>query len=262
MRRETAAINGLSALVLFLGFMLMMVDLSAAEPKDGPNLRESWESTLGGRLYDDWALTIGKNPPKTTHPNYPATSTQKGSTTWRCKECHGWDYRGKEGAYGKGSHYTGIKGINGMAGASLKKIVSILRDRTHRFNHKMLPKREARALARFVSIGQIGMGELINAKDKSARGDSKLGKRLYNFSCVKCHGEDGQQQNFKSATEPQFLGTLAWINPWEVIHKARFGQPGEYMLTYGEYFDRYASGYLIKSGDLADILSYTQSLPK
>lgn len=28
---------------------------------------------------------------------------------------HGWDYMGKDGVYGKGGHFTGIKGIQGAA---------------------------------------------------------------------------------------------------------------------------------------------------
>jgi thiosulfate dehydrogenase len=63
----------------------------------------------GALLYDNWPLEalvlIGK-----THPSYPAEGKVKGDSTWRCKECHGWDYKGKAGAYSSGKHYTGIKG--------------------------------------------------------------------------------------------------------------------------------------------------------
>ena len=38
-----------------------------------------------------------------------------GADTWRCKECHGWDYAGKDGAYGSGDHRTGIVGVLGTA---------------------------------------------------------------------------------------------------------------------------------------------------
>ena len=251
-----------SLATLLLASMLIAFDLAAVEPDKSLTVRDMWEATLGGRLYDDWAKTLDQRSPQSTHPSYPKSSAKKGRDTWRCKECHGWDYRGKDGAYGSGSHKTGIKGINAMAGKSLKKIVAVLRNRTHRYNRKLLPDKAAKALARFVSVGQIGMESITDARNHASSGDKERGQRLYALSCVQCHGVDGRQHNFKSDNEPQFLGTLAWINPWEVMHKARFGQPGEYMLTYGEFFDRFASGYLVKSEDIADILAYSQSLPR
>src|SRR3989338_7187253 len=65
----------------------------------------------GGVLYDSWYGALGKEAPKETHPAYPKAGKQKGATTWRCKECHGWDYKGASGVYSKGGHYTGIPGI-------------------------------------------------------------------------------------------------------------------------------------------------------
>ena len=39
------------------------------------------------------------------------TNTRTGAATWRCKECHGWDYMGVDGQYGHGPHKTGFPGI-------------------------------------------------------------------------------------------------------------------------------------------------------
>ena len=61
-----------------------------------------WAISRGGQLYDKWWEVIEAEEPKTTHPAYPAKGEKKGSATWRCKECHGWDYKGVDGAYGKG----------------------------------------------------------------------------------------------------------------------------------------------------------------
>ena len=58
---------------------------------------------------------IEGDEPKGTHPAYPKAGKQKDSTTWRCKECHGWDYKGLDGAYAKGSHFSGTKGVRGVA---------------------------------------------------------------------------------------------------------------------------------------------------
>ncbi|MCF8052775.1 MAG: hypothetical protein K9L59_16155 [Desulfobacterales bacterium] len=68
----------------------------------------------GGQLYDDWwKTTLDTEKPKKDYHLWKEQSTNKrsGYDTYRCKECHGWDYRGKNGAYGKGSHYTGFKGV-------------------------------------------------------------------------------------------------------------------------------------------------------
>jgi hypothetical protein len=68
----------------------------------------------GGQLYDNWwKATIDTDKPQKDHPLWKEQSTnnRNGYDTYRCKECHGWDYRGKNGAYGKGSHHTGFKGV-------------------------------------------------------------------------------------------------------------------------------------------------------
>src|SRR3990170_8450749 len=68
---------------------------------------------LGGKLYDNWMKTAGVATPEGNSPLWAgqATNTRSGADTWRCKECHGWDYKGKDGAYAKGSHLTGFPGV-------------------------------------------------------------------------------------------------------------------------------------------------------
>jgi thiosulfate dehydrogenase len=59
---------------------------------------QAYTISRGGQLYDNWWEALGTKGPTTTHPSYPAASEQKGDTTWRCIECHGWDYLGAAGA--------------------------------------------------------------------------------------------------------------------------------------------------------------------
>ncbi|MDO8567184.1 MAG: hypothetical protein Q7R57_00545, partial [Dehalococcoidales bacterium] len=68
---------------------------------------------LGGKLYDNWMNTAKIATPKENSPLWATqtTNTRTGVDTWRCKECHGWDYKGKDGAYSKGSHLTGFTGV-------------------------------------------------------------------------------------------------------------------------------------------------------
>jgi thiosulfate dehydrogenase len=73
------------------------------------------DAVRGGKLYDRWWVVNGVPEPTGDHPLYPNNGQQSGSVTYRCKECHGWDYKGLDGAYGSGSHFTGILGVFGTA---------------------------------------------------------------------------------------------------------------------------------------------------
>jgi cysteine-rich repeat protein len=70
----------------------------------------------GGRLYDRWWSQIAASEPASDHPLWAyrpdlVSNPATGGTTWRCKECHGWDYKGVAGQYGAGPHRTGFGGI-------------------------------------------------------------------------------------------------------------------------------------------------------
>ncbi|WP_348253250.1 hypothetical protein, partial [Salmonella enterica] len=77
-----------------------------------------------------------------------------GANTWRCVECHGWDYNGKNGLYGSGERYTGIKGIRRAAGRDPKHIMTLLRAKPHNYTQDMIADEELRRVAIFVSRGQ------------------------------------------------------------------------------------------------------------
>ena len=95
-----------------------------------------------------------------------------------------------------------------------------------------------------------------------AKGDPTNGLAQYSFAgfgvangnCELCHGNDGRLINFGSAASPEYLGALSRGNPWEVLHKARFGQPNSNMPA------------MIQSGltldDAVDVLTHSQSLPE
>lgn len=206
--------------------------------------------TKGGLLYDKWYGQLGVDAPKKTHPLYPAAGKQKGASTWRCKECHGWDYKGVHGAYSKGSHFTGITGLRNMTHSSVDKIVEVLSDKKHGYAG-LIPKDAMLDLAHFVSHGQVDMDEFIDRSTKKARGDAIRGERIYQTTCVRCHGVDGKEINFKSPPKAEFIGTVANGNPWETLHKIRMGQPDVQMISMLA-FDVQTH---------VDILAYTQTLP-
>lgn len=183
----------------------------------------------GGRMYDNWWVTCGLPEPQGQHPAYPSVGKQSGATTWRCKECHGWDYRGKDGAYAKGSHFTGIAGISGSVGRDLSDIVVVLQDANHGFG-KVMSEANLRLLARFVSQGQGTGASGINPLTKKVAGGTRVGKAIFQRNCIACHGSTGRALNFSDKLdEPEFIGTIARDNPWELLHKIRNGQPGGVM---------------------------------
>ncbi len=180
----------------------------------------------GGKLYDKWFKAIRTSVPTTAHRSYPAKGKYRGKrgADWRCKECHGWDYRGKDGIYAKGKHYTGIKGIWGARGADPVKIVAILRNRTHGYTDTMIGPKDMLALALFVSKGQIDMSKYVDAKTKKPNGDAARGKNYFMTICAQCHGPQGTKPREMGKTLGKQMG-----NPWEVMHKIQNGQPGEEM---------------------------------
>jgi thiosulfate dehydrogenase len=66
-----------------------------------------------------------------------------------------------------------------------------------------------------------------------------------------CHGFEGKDMNFGSTEEPEYVGTVCSDNPWEALHKIRFGQPGVGMVALT----------VLDTDDLVDILAYCQTLP-
>jgi thiosulfate dehydrogenase len=204
----------------------------------------------GGVLYDNWPAELSIKIDK-THPSYPAEGKKSGAATWRCKECHGWDYKGKAGSYATGSNYTGIVGIRAYANQDLEEIKKILNDDIHALG-SMIPEDAIESLALFVSFGQIDMDLYINRATKISIGEPTSGGRIYLTTCVKCHGVDGKDINFKDEKNPEYVGTAANKNPWETLHKIRWGHPVTQMISL----------LFLGLKEQLDVLSFCQTLPQ
>lgn len=212
----------------------------------------------GGRLYDNWWQEAGVDEPSGDQPLWTTqtTNTRSGGDTWRCKECHGWDYKGAEGAYGSGSHFTGFPGVLDAQSKSLDDLVADLTGGVvadHDFS--AMGEDAITDLAGFLQEGLVDVTQLIDAETRAAIGGGVIpGEEIYNATCVSCHGEDGKALNFGSADEPEYVATIALDNPWEFIHKVRAGQPGTAMPAALD-----ANGNL---QDILDLLAFAQSLPE
>jgi thiosulfate dehydrogenase len=221
----------------------------------------------GGLLYDQWwavpkseeameAEAHEVEGPETDHPLWASqtTNTRSGSETWRCKECHGWDYLGADGAYGSGSHLTGFPGVLAAASQSVEDLTAWLtggQNPDHDFS-PYLSEVQVAAVVAFLRDETFDSAAYINP-DGTVNGDPARGKVKFEKTCAACHGLDGTEMNFGSAEEPEYVGTVAADNPWEFLHKDAFGQPGAPMPA------GWGLGYTLE--DLANLLAYAQTLP-
>lgn len=213
-----------------------------------PVVAAETESSMarGGRLYDKWWAENKAAKPAGMHVAYPVKGGKYADeNSWRCKECHGWDYNGKDGAYAKGGHATGIRGISGAAGKDPSAIAALLRDKNHGYSEAQLSAKDAGDLALFVSKGQGNLAKFVGA-DNKAKGDAGKGEVYFNTLCAGCHGTDG-----KKIKDGPALGSVA-DNGAEMLHKLMNGQPGEAMPAL-----RALDGQIA-----ADVAAYLTRLPK
>ena len=193
----------------------------------------------GGLLYDKWWQVIRAPEPTGDHPLYPPAGTKSGSTTFRCKECHGWDYKGVDGAYGPGSsHFTGIPGVLGST-MSTQELFDVIKNAPgttpngHDFGNIGLSDSDIQDLVDLLQ-NELLDTDLYISPSTIFVGDEDQGEWDYDFfgGCRVCHGGDGTNLNFGTPEDPVWVGTIASENPWEFIHKVRFGQPGTAMMSW------------------------------
>ena len=214
---------------------------------------ESAEIQRGALLYDNW-MKLKSTRPKATHPLYPSTAKKKGPGTWRCKECHGWDYIGARGRYREGSHYTGIKGVYDSRSRSRQELTDLLRntDKGHDFS-AYLSAADLRGLVAFIQNGLYDIGRVLDDQGH-VKGSTTAGKVLYARQCAACHGSNGDTMDFKAKKAGvQGVGWLANDNPQESIHKIRWGHPGSEMPSM-------IADAGLNEQETVDILAYSRTL--
>ncbi len=213
----------------------------------------AWVISSGGRMYDSWMNALDIEAPKETHPSWPASNTtKKGSVTWRCKSCHGWDYKGVEGKYSEGKYKTGIKGVIHWQGTEPANLVSILRDATHKYTPAMISDERAIRIGTFISRGLHDADGSIDRKTGKVNGVASRGAGIFQNICASCHGFQGTKLDWGEGEDHKFVGTEANANPWEVLHKIRNGHPGVEMISMRAFPLETA----------VDILTYVKTLPE
>lgn len=236
---------------------------------------------LGGRLYDDWPTVSGKassltvsNPMAVYVNSYPDLTTGSPATNtpygdfialtganlpkqYRCKTCHGFTYLGS-------SFFPDAGIMDAANNKTVEEIQAIISDgieigatatTVHSFGGA-LSSAEISALATFIKYGVVDIGDYIRAFAPVGKGNASNGESLYigaAAGCARssCHGLAGKSIEFEPG---EFVGTIGKNDPDEMLHKIRFGQPGNDKMP-----NIYASGLTTK--DAADIMTYTQKLP-
>jgi len=211
----------------------------------------------GGKLYDTWWTEIAKDAPKDDMPLFKTQTTDKttGASTWRCAECHGWDYKGVDGVFAKGSHMTGFKGILADLGKDPSVILAALKGKTnpdHDFS-KVMAEQDLVDLALFVSKGTMDMNTVLN-QDGTPKGVAADGKEKFDKVCAACHGPNGNAINFKTPGSVEYLAHTSNSNSWQFLHRMRFGIAVWPMPA--------AIDNKFSDQDLANVLAYARTLPK
>ena len=213
----------------------------------------------GAQLFDKWYAVLGVNPPKGNMPiwNRQTTNTRSGGDTWRCSECHGWDYRGSQGEYQAGSHYTGFPDLWMLVqDLEVKDIVDHLNgalDPAHDFS-VYLDDPALTQLAFFLKSGIIDDSTYINPTSlRVIDADLTHGKELFQSTCTRCHGDDGKEIVFRTEGINEYLGSVANRDPFRFLHRTRFGVAGMDMPV------GMSLGWQPTDG--RDVLAYAQTLP-
>lgn len=238
------------------GFLLLVLALltAAVAAQDPPQ----GDPVIGARIYDAWYNVQDVNPPAGDHPLWSTQTANKrgGTPTWRCVSCHGWDYKGVDGAFAFGSpDYTGFPGVIGVVGmpdAEIRAWLNGTRNTNHDFSPYLSPN-SLNHLVAFLRTRLVNADLMVDARSGVALGSRGQGADLYQERCADCHGAEGANINFGTANNPLFLGDLAVGNPTRFIHKTRFGQANSNMPAV----DRL--GWTLQ--DVADVLAYAQTLP-
>lgn len=242
--------------IYLLVLMTIGTSIAFANTLQGPQP----DLVMGAQLYDKWYAVLGTHPPLENMPIWSrqSTNTRSGAETWRCAECHGWDYKGAQGAYASGSHFSGFPGlILQTADMTEADIIAHLQgenDPAHDFS-AYLDSNATRQVAVFLKEGLIDDSTYIDSISlKVIDGNLGKGQRHYDSTCAECHGRTGDQIIFRTEGVDEALGDVANRDPFRFLHRTRFGVAGTNMPI------GYELGWTPADG--RDVLMYAQTLSR
>ena len=193
----------------------------------------------GGQLFDNW-MTVTNTAKPDTMPGEdgPVTDTGHG---FRCKNCHGWDYRGSDGIYGpdyKNKSYTAPVDLYLASGEPAAE----LRDHIINGHHGMpafgdyLSARDVEDLVAFIKQEMVDTTEIFrlspdgNHYQLMPGGDAEAGHLFIQQKCAICHGPDGT--GILVDDGHYTLGSHSRQKAYEDHHKIAYGNPGSVMAGF------------------------------
>lgn len=210
----------------------------------------------GARIYDDFFIELDAAPPG---PN-PLVALGTGATladadSWRCSQCHGFDYEGGVLTFNNGATNNLLElrdvrnrdeefvfnllltGFDAWDGAGVVNV--------HNYSG-LLSEQAIVDVSDFVVNEIFDTHEFVRAPSSGALGDMDEGMAIYNsmqtgivpplvrvdgsnFNCVDCHGADA-----RSGTAAIDIVAVAWEDPFRFLHRTLFGSPRS-LATFPEF---------------------------
>jgi mono/diheme cytochrome c family protein len=190
----------------------------------------------GARLYENWFLESREREEILPHPAFVTKDSRVGAAdTWRCVECHGWDY--------KGNH--GFPAILSRKGEKPGVIVKLLKAAPHNYEG-MMDESDFADLANFVVRGQVDMAPLIDSARRLGAAGAAAFENIFATTCANCHGPDGAR--LRGIRQ---LGETARQTPSKVLHVVLNGHAGGNMPALRAFGTSMAVG----------MLAYAKTLP-
>ena len=244
--------------MIILGLVLagFSFNLSAKPAQDTPPP----DPERGGRLYVSWDLVTNFSGIEARHPLWGNSNTPQipDRITWRCVNCHAWDYRGSEGRL----PYPGMQrgqdnpSLLPLTSSPAEEILAWL-DGTNNPDHNFsnyLSDQDLRDISAFISNALVNPDLIATTENNEVQGTISVGNDVYREYCQSCHGAEGEKINFGSTTVPSFMGDLAWANPWRIAHEVHFGHISSSVPS--------ASTLGISFSQQIDLLAYLQTMPR
>jgi len=222
--RRIAASYFLTGLSLVVVFPALAADALGGLSKKR-QLPVAWSESIGGQLYSDWPQVMLFRGPFTKHPLWTGSPSAINTETWRCVNCHGWDYRGSDGVGGDLGVVSNVPGLRHLVGADRRTVADGIVRGEHGFAGKQLSADALQFLVDFLIEGQRVVVDLAE-KARVSGADAQAGRDRYVGACRVCHGSDGGRLNLGSERFPDTLPTLARSKPWKFLHGVRFGHAG------------------------------------
>jgi thiosulfate dehydrogenase len=238
-------------------WLLMLTTITLPVPAAQTNAESS--ALRGGRLYVAWdQVTNLSSGVEGINPLWPESTPDQvpDVLTWRCVNCHGWDYKGSDGKtlrpVLRAEGYPGLFNFTAAPADDILPTLNGYLDPGHDFSD-YLSDEDMQDLAAFISSGLVVPELIADMESFQVQGVAGAGQQGFDEFCRSCHGAEGEKINLTTVENPTYLGDVAWANPWRMAHTIRYGHVSAQVPA--------ADQLGIPFSQQIDIAAFTQTLP-